>query len=119
MTYSISADEKARDYLANLDSPLADTLMQVRQLVLDTDPGIAEAFKWRCLVFTANKKNIIQTVVGKAHLTFIFFDGVQLNDPSGLLEGEGKKNLSVRLTSMDFDQDGFVALVHEAVALPR
>jgi hypothetical protein len=115
MTYIFSADEKVRDYLATLESPLSDTLMQVRQLVLDTDPGIAEAFKWRCLVFTANKKNIIQTVVGKAHLTFIFFNGVHFNDPSGLLEGEGKKNLSVRLTSMDFDQEAFIALVKEAI----
>ena len=120
MTYTISTDEKVRDYLAGLDSPLTDTLMQVRQLVLDTDTGITEAIKWRdSLVFMANKKNIIQTVVGKAHLTFIFFEGVQLKDPSGLLEGEGKKNLSVRLASMDFDQAAFAALVKEAVALPR
>jgi hypothetical protein len=120
MTYTVSADEKVRDYLTGLDSPLVGTLMDVRQLVLDTDPGISEAIKWRdSLVFMANKKNIIQTVVGKAHLTFIFFEGVQLKDPSGLLAGEGKKNLSVRLTSMDFDQEAFVALVKEAVALPR
>lgn len=120
MTYTLSADEKVRDYLAALESPLTDTLMQVRQLVLNTDPGISEAIKWRdSLVFMANKKNLIQTVVGKAHLTFIFFEGVQFKDPSGLLEGEGKKNLSVRLTSMDFDQAAFTELVKEAVALPR
>jgi hypothetical protein len=120
MTYTESIDEKAREYLADLDSPLKDTLMQVRQMVLDTDSGITETIKWRnSLVFMANKKNIIQTVVGKAHLTFIFFDGVQLADPSGLLEGEGKKNLSVRVSSMDFDQAAFVDLVRQAVALPR
>jgi hypothetical protein len=120
MTYIPAVDEKVRDYLATLESPLTDTLMQVRQLVLETEPGITEAIKWRdSLVFMANKKNIIQTVVGKAHLTFIFFDGVQFKDPKGLLEGEGKKNLSIRLTSMDFDQAGFVELVKEAVALPR
>ena len=120
MTYTKSADEKVRDYLDNLDHSLKDTLMQVRQLVLEADPGITEAIKWRdSLTFMANKKNIIQTVVGKAHLTFIFFEGVQLKDPSGLLEGEGNKNLSVRVTSMEFNQAAFVELLKEAVALPR
>jgi hypothetical protein len=120
MAYTKSADGKVRDYLENLDSPLKDTLMQVRQFVLDAEPEITEAIKWRdSLVFMANKKNIIQTVVGKAHLTFIFFEGIQLKDPSGLLVGEGKKNLSVRVTSMDFDHGAFLELVKEAVALPR
>ena len=114
-----SGNPKVKAYLENLDTPLKDTLLQVRQLILDTEAGIEEEIKWRdSLVFIFNK-NMIQTVLGKAHVTFIFFDGVELDDPTGLLEGEGKRNLSVRVSSMDFDRQAFRDLVRQAVELRR
>ena len=117
MSYTKSDNSTVTEYLGNLDTTLKDTLMQVRQLVLDTEDGITEDIKWRdSLVFMFNK-NMIQTVMGKEHVAFIFFDGVELNDPKGLLEGDGKKNRSVRVSSMDFEQDAFVDLVRQAVAM--
>lgn len=119
MTEIKARDPKVKTYLESLDTPLKDTLLQVRQLILETEPGIEEAIKWRDSLVFMYDKNIIQTVVGKSHLTFIFFDGVQLDDPAGLLEGEGKKNLSVRVSSMDFDREAFQNLVRQAVDMRR
>lgn len=114
-----SSNPEVNTYLQELQTPLKGTLLKVRRLILDVDPGITEAIKWRNSLVFMFDKNMIQTVIGKKHITFIFFDGVELQDPDGLLEGEGKKNLSVRLDSMDFDQAAFQNLVQQAVEYRR
>jgi len=46
----------------------------------------------------------IQTVVGKGKISLIFFEGVSLKDAYGLLEGEGNKVRTLRITSSDFSK---------------
>jgi hypothetical protein len=49
-------------------------------------------------------KNHIQTVVGKGKISLIFFEGVALKDKYGLLEGDGNKARTLRITSPDFNR---------------
>jgi hypothetical protein len=65
-------------------------------------PALNESIKWRnCLVY-ATTRNLIQTVVGKGKVSLIFFEGASLKDKYRLLEGDGSKARTMRITSPEF-----------------
>ena len=85
--------------------------------MLKAAPTFTEDIKWKnCLTYAA-KKNAIQTVLGKAQISLIFFDGKQLKDPKKLLEGDGAKTRTVRITPESFDPKALAALVVQAAKL--
>jgi hypothetical protein len=53
----------------------------------------------------------------KEHVRLGFERGVYLNDPEGLLEGEGTQVRYVRLSSEDLPEEGLTRLLKEAVAI--
>jgi hypothetical protein len=61
----------------------------------------------------ATTKNHIQTVVGKGKVSLIFFDGVSLKDKYGLLEGDGSKARTLRITSPDFNKNALVDYIQQ------
>lgn len=97
MKYTKSKNEEVNNYIDDLDEGLKELFIEIRAAIFKTVPSFSEAIKWKnCLTYTA-KKNAIQTVVGKEHITLIFFEGAQFNDDDGLLEGDGKKTRSYRV----------------------
>ena len=104
------ANEAVAAWIDGLDDAQRGPVMEIRALILGADPAITEDIKWRNTLVFADRKNLIQTVVGKQHTTFIFFDGALLEDPAGLLEGDGKTNRSVRIAGPDFDRAALKAL---------
>ena len=117
MTFTASENQKVNDYISGLGSPHQDWVIRLRETAYEVEPGLKEDIKWRnCLVFTT-KKNLTQLVVGKQHMTLIFFEGIQLADPKGLLEGDGNKTRNVKITSLDADWEGIGELIRQAVGL--
>ncbi len=55
----------------------------------------------------------------KDHVRLGFERGVHLEDPEGLLEGEGTQVRYVRLSSQELPEEGLVRLWRQAVALSR
>lgn len=107
-------------YLKQLEGPQKKVVLTLREIVLSTDKSITEDIKWKnCLTFMYDGKNIIQTVVGKNHTTFIFFDGIKLKDPHKLLFGEGKTVRSARFPDPDFDSKAVQDLVRQEIALHK
>ncbi len=54
----------------------------------------------------------------KSSLNFGFWRGVDIDDPEGLLQGDGDKMRHVKLTSIDgIDEDAFTSFVRQAVVL--
>jgi hypothetical protein len=53
----------------------------------------------------------------KDHVRLGFERGVYLNDPNGLLEGDGTQVRYVRLSSEDLPEEGLARLLKEAVAI--
>ena len=106
------------EYLAALDSPLKPLVLKLRDVVLRSAASLQEDIKWgNCLTFSLAGKNVIQTVMGKDKVTLIFFDGVRLADPQGLLEGDGKQVRSARYSDMKFSARALQALVKQAAKL--
>ena len=106
------------EYLAALDSPMKPLVLKLRDAVLRSAAGLREDIKWgNCLTFSLAGKNVVQTVVGKDKVTLIFFDGVRLADPRGLLEGDGKQVRSARYSDKKFSVRDLQALVKQAAKL--
>ncbi len=116
MNYTPSQNDVVNDYLADLDEGAAVLFHAIREAVLAAGPEFNESIKWKnCLVY-GTKKNHIQTVLGKGKVSLIFFDGASFEDPYGLLEGDGKKTRTMRITSADYNKDALANYVRQALS---
>ena len=115
MNYTPSRNDIVNEYLDNLDEEIAPLFLEIRGCILDAGPSLNESIKWKdCLVY-GTTKNQIQTVVGKGKVSLIFFEGASFEDRFGLLEGEGKKTRTMRITSPDFDREALRDYVQQAI----
>jgi uncharacterized protein YdeI (YjbR/CyaY-like superfamily) len=73
---------KADFYFAK-SKPWHKELEQLRTIALDC--GLDEDLKWGCPCYTFQKKNIVLIHVFKEYCAFLFFKGVLLSDPEGIL----------------------------------
>ena len=104
MKYKKSKNDIVNEYIDNLDADIEPLFLDIRACVLEAGSSFNESIKWKnCLVY-GTTKNHIQTVVGKGKVSLIFFDGVSLKDKHGLLEGDGKKARTMRITPPDFNK---------------
>ena len=53
--------------------------------VIALDCGLTEELKWGCPCYTLQKSNIVLIHVFKEYCAFLFFQGVQMSDPKGIL----------------------------------
>jgi hypothetical protein len=92
--------------LAEHDPPVADAARAVERLVVDALPGavvqfdpgngllaIGTSMKMRDLLFAI--------IPHRAHVNLQLADGVDLPDPTGIIEGTGKRIRHVKLRSAD------------------
>lgn len=91
---------KVNEYMASIEHPLADVLEALRQIILKTDPQIGEEIKWNAPTFfytgemqPYNPKEfkrilIVSNVFRKDCIRLVFWNGANVNDPSGFLEGD-------------------------------
>ena len=104
MKYAKSKNDIVNEYIGDLNDEIAPLFLEIRSCVLAAGPAFNESIKWKnCLVY-GTTKNHIQTVVGKGKVSLIFFDGISLNDKYGLLEGDGSKARTMRITLLDFNK---------------
>lgn len=118
MTYS--QNNRVNQYIdQELDPDMKELFLSIRSTVLEANPSLNEDIKWKNCLTYAQKKNLIQTVVGKDKITLIFFEGIQLDDPEQLLEGDGKKTRSFRIGNPSFNKPALTSLVIQASALAK
>lgn len=97
------AAKTVTDYINDTSCPVKETLQATRQLILETLPDVEEYMKWGVPTFSLPQHPpICYLYGGKDHVNVGFLLGTQLDDPEGLLQGEGKKDSRhVRLTSQE------------------
>jgi hypothetical protein len=92
-----SNTEQVTEYIQKLESPVAEIVESIRQIVLGTNPDIGEEIKWNApsFLYTGQmkafnakeyKRHIIVMNVHK-RILLVFPSGAKVNDSSGLLEG--------------------------------
>jgi len=115
MKFKKSDNDIVNEYIKALNDDIAPLFLDIRAAVLEAGPVFNESIKWKnCLVY-GTTKNHIQTVVGKGKVSLIFFEGASLNDTYGLLEGDGNKARTMRITSPDFNKKALSEYVQQTL----
>jgi hypothetical protein len=106
-------------FYCSLAPELKELALDVRRLVLESDPGITESLKWGCPCF-AGKKMICYLASQANYLNFGFYQATLLPDPEQLLEGTGAKMRHIKIRSQaDINPEAFQNLVREALQLEK
>lgn len=102
------------------DNPQRDLVMAVRDAILEADDRVTEVVKWQAPTFVY-KGNIASFYPKtKTHASLMFHRGAALDDPDGLLEGEGDVSRVARFLDADdlaAKRDALQRLIREWIAL--
>lgn len=89
------------DYLLKKAHPMNDEIDRVRKIILATDDRIEECIKWSSPTFTYKGNMASFFMNAKKHVSLMFHKGAFINDPSGLLTGDGKEGRLAKFADMD------------------
>ncbi len=97
----------------------ADAVRQLLAIAAKDAPGAQIAIKWGQPVLSQNGPMMF-IKPNKAHVTFGFWRGGEMKDPTGVLEGTGDRMRHLKLASAaEIREDVLRPLVAQAVALNR
>jgi hypothetical protein len=110
--------QRITDLIDALGGWRGDMLAQLRELILEADPGATEEWKWNTPVWSHNGL-VCAVAAFKDHMKLNFFQGAALEDPDGLFNAghDAKATRAIDLLEGDaVDRDALKRLVAEAVA---
>ena len=81
------------------ENPLKDLVQEVRNTILAIDERVGEVIKWQAPTFVYRGNIASFFPKAKKHVTLIFHQGAVIDDPLGLLEGDGDTSRSAKFTS--------------------
>ena len=94
-----------------------EIFIQLRNLYLQGDPGLAEEIKYGGLVFYRQGELIGGIFLYKKHISIEFSHGTKLSDPHLVLEGKGKYRRHIKVYSPgDISTKNAGHYIREAVA---
>lgn len=111
-------NEKTVDeYIAGLVPWQAEIVARIREIILKAAPDVKEMYKWGQPVY--EKGGPLAYMKAFKHVVnFGFWRGVDIIDPTGLLEGDGDKMRHMQLKSIEqVKVDIFSDFVRQAVRL--
>lgn len=78
------------EYMKNLEHPLKSEMEAVRTIILQANSLISERIKWNSpsFYYKGDMAVVVPRANGKIHI--VFPNGIIINDPTGLLEGDYK-----------------------------
>jgi len=111
--------DKVASWFKNLPKDQKNPLEELRQLILASSTNIDEQFKWSRPVYSVN--NLFCYLHKSAnHVTIGFHNGSHLDDPEGLLEGEGKGMRHVKIRPAEkINSAGIKQLIKKAIEFDK
>ena len=108
--------ESFEAYLGDQARRNQDVIRPLRRLVKRAAPQLQESVKWGNGCWVQGKAPVAYVYSAPDHVQFGFFHGSDLDDPMGLLAGQGKfvRHVKVR-TRADIDERALGALLRQAV----
>ena len=73
------------------DHPLDSQIRRVREIILAMDERVEEAMKWKSPTVMYKGSIAFFFMNAKKHVSLMFHTRATIDDPNGLLEGEGKE----------------------------
>ncbi|MBL7682060.1 MAG: DUF1801 domain-containing protein [Flavipsychrobacter sp.] len=94
-------DNRIDQFFLSLPDSKRLLAIEIREIILYTEPSLTEAIKWNQLTFSLGKANIafIYALSEASYINLGFFKATLLTDPRKLLEGTGKKMRHLKLYS--------------------
>jgi len=113
----MATKKTTESWLSELDPGLNGIAKALRKIVLEAVPDISEAIKWGNPTFEKNGK-VCYLSANTGYISLGFFNGANLSDPEGKIEGTGKKMRHIKVRSLgDIKPEQYASWVREAVAL--
>ena len=118
MTRQKSRSPEVNGYLLTIPEQIQPLYHKIRDCILDAEPDLEEAIKWRNnLTYLLDKKQLIKTVLYREKVRLIFYDGARIKDPEGVLLGSGNEIRTIKYSSIYFDTKTLKMLVNQAVLI--
>ncbi|MHB8641390.1 MAG: DUF1801 domain-containing protein [Gaiellaceae bacterium] len=106
------------EYIDALPSELRSIAARTREIIDANLSGGESAIKWAQPVWSVGNKPVCYLKGASKHVTFGFWRGASIDDPSGRLESSGEVMAHVKLrTSEDVDERLFASWLRQARAL--
>jgi hypothetical protein len=93
------------EYIDALAQPLREVATRARAVIDGSLEGASSAIKWAHPTWSIGKEPICYLKAASKHVTFGFWRGASIDDPSGRLETSGEVMAHAKLRSVD-DVDG-------------
>ncbi len=108
------------EYVESLMDWKKDVAEELREVISTASRELTEEVKWGWPCYTAGGKCICGFMAMKETVNFVLYQGANLNDPSGLIEGTGKSMRHVKLRSLrDIRQPAFAKFIKESLRLVK
>lgn len=98
-------------FLKEKNHPLTKEIQKVREIILQADPKITEAIKWKSPTFMYRGNIASYFMNAKKFVSLMFHKGALIEDSHGLLEGDGKEARVARFVDMEDIEEKREALV--------
>lgn len=107
------------EYAEKMSAEHRAILAELRKMIKSIAPKATETIKWAQPVYEYGGP-LIFIRDAKNHVTIGFWRGAQLDDPHGLLTGDGDKMKHVKIASIDeINKKALTAYVKQALKLNR
>jgi len=97
------ADPKFAEYIQGSPESFQELIHALREIVYTAEPQMDEAIKWNRVTYTLNG-NWHHWICGiertRKYVSFIFHKGALLDDPAGILLGEGQWLRTIRVSDL-------------------
>lgn len=97
----MNKNPKVDEYLVKKAHPMTTEIERVREIILNTHPGIEETIKWSSPTFMYKGNMASYFMNAKKHVSLMFHKGALINDESGLLQGDGKEGRTAKFSTLD------------------
>jgi hypothetical protein len=110
---------EVEEWLRNWSQAEQEQVRTLAATVHAANEAVAEAIKWRRLTFTVHDNWhhwLCAIAVTKRGVSLMFHKGSLLDDPAGLLQGEGRYLRQIPYEQAAAHAEAVIALVREAIA---
>ena len=114
-----SENNKVNEFLSDIQSVSPDKfeiIESIRKMFHKLNHDLVEDIKYGGVVFSLSGSLVGGIYLYKEHLSIEFSNGAELSDPTGLLEGKGKKRRHLKIVEKrDLKSKKLSSFVKEAV----
>ena len=96
----MNINSKVDEFLDKKGHPMTAEIQKVREIILKTDARMEETIKWSSPTFMYKGNMASFFMNAKKHVSLMFHKGALLEDPTGLLQGDGKEGRTAKFANM-------------------